>query len=197
MNSSELQCYQQNYPMDLSGMTAAQLQNHWTTIGANQGRNNQCPSQQQSSSLYDYKGCYNDTSNRAIPTFQGNVSNIDACEKIAEDNKQYIFGLQYGGQCFTGLNENDAYQYGAQFNKNSCPTNGGTWTNQVYVRNQTTNPFPPPLPNLTTNNFTLNENFLNKLEEEDNENTKNKLMCVMSIVFIILLFILFLFFIKK
>ena len=64
-----------------------------------------------------------------------------------------IFGVQDGGQCFTGSNLQQAIQYGQQFNGNSCPQMGGSWTNQVYVRGQPYPPPLPPIPQLSQNNF--------------------------------------------
>ena len=190
MSATELQCYKNNYPIDLTSMNNIQLQNHWSTIGCNQKRNNQCSSQQTSSGLYNYKGCYTDTSIRAIPTYQGNVSSIDQCAQIAERNNQNVFGVQYGGQCWTGINEQAAYQYGSNFNKDSCQTLGGAWTNQVYVRS---NPFPAPaapVPYLTRVNFANKENFENMLyEEERDENIKIIFKYIIVAIIIILLFI--------
>ena len=190
MSSTELQCYKNNYPEDLTNMNNTQLQNHWSTTGCKQGRNNQCASQQTSSGLYNYKGCYNDTGIRAIPTYQTNVSSVNQCAQIAESKNQNVFGVQYGGQCFTGLNKEQAYQYGANFNKASCPTLGGAWTNQVYVRS---NSFPSPsapVPYLTNPNFASKENFENILDEEErDENVKNIFKYIIIAIIIILLFI--------
>jgi hypothetical protein len=190
MSATELQCYKNNYPQDLSNMNNTQLQSHWSTTGCNQVRNNQCSSQQSSSGKYNYKGCYNDTGVRAIPTRQTNVSSVDQCAQIAESKNQNVFGVQYGGECWTGLNEQEAYQYSTNFNKSSCPILGGTWTNQVYVRNK---PFPAPsapVPYLTNPNFASKENFENMLDEEEkDENVRNIFKYIIILIIIILLFI--------
>ena len=191
MSTAELQCYKNNYPGDLSGMNNIQLQNHWATTGCNQGRNNQCASQQTSSGLYNYKGCYNDTGIRAIPSMQGNVSSVNECSQIAERNNQNVFGVQYGGQCWTGINEQAAYQYGSNFNKDSCPRLGGAWTNQVYVRS---NPFPPPsapVPYLTNPNFASKENFENILEEEERDENLKIIFKNIIVAIIIILLVIF------
>ena len=187
MSSTELQCYKNNYPQDLTNMNDIQLENHWSTIGCNQRRNNQCSSQQANSGMYTYKGCYNDTSIRAIKSSQGNVSSIDQCAQIAESKNQNVFGVQ-NRECWTGLNEQAAYQYGANFNKDSCPTLGGSYTNQVYVRS---NPFPAPsapVPYLTSPNFASKENFENILEERD-ESVKIIFKYIIIVIIVILLFI--------
>jgi len=190
MSSTELQCYKNNYPEDLTNMNNTQLQNHWSTTGCKQGRNNQCASQQISSGMYNYKGCYNDTGIRAIPLMNGNVSSVNQCAQIAESKNQNVFGVQYGGECWTCINEQTAYQYGANFNKASCPILGGAWTNQVYVRS---NSFPSPsapVPYLTNPNFASKENFENILDEEErDENVKNIFKYIIIAIIIILLFI--------
>jgi hypothetical protein len=132
----------------------AQLQTHWSTYGCNESRNNQCPSFQTSSGNYILNGCYADTPNRAIPNYRTQVSSIDQCAQIAEQNREMVFGVQDGGQCFTGSNPQQAFEYGyLNSNTNQCSAMGSVWTNQVYVRDQ---PFPPPLPpipQLSQNNF--------------------------------------------
>ena len=173
MSNSELACYKNRYP-DLASFTNEQLQDHWTNIGCNEKRSNQCISPQTSSGLYQFKGCYNDTGNRAVPTFQGNVSSVDECAQIAEQNKQVIFSVQDGSQCFTGNNEQQAYEYGNNVNRTQCGPMGEAWTNQVYVRST---PFPPPIPPvpvLTTNNFNSKENFSNKSKKESFSNKSKK-----------------------
>ena len=193
MSPTELQCYKNNYPIDLSSIDNMQLQDHWYSTGCKQGRNNQCSSQQTSSGMYNYKGCFNDTSIRSIPSMQGTVSSIDNCAGIAESKNQNVFGVQNNGECWTGLNEQAAYQYGSNFNKDSCPSLGGSSTNQVYVRS---NPFPPPsapIPYLTNPNFATKENFKNFeniLEEEERDETiKIIFKYIIVAIIIILLFI--------
>ena len=190
MSATELQCYKNNYPQDLSKMNNSELQNHWSTHGCNEDRNNQCSSQPSSAGQYNYKGCYNDSGLRAIPTRQSNVSSVDQCAQIAEQNNQNVFGVQYNGECWTGLNEQEAYQYGPNFNKSSCPTLGGTWTNQVYARG-TSFPAPSaPVPQLTNPNFATKENFDNILDEEEKyEIIKNVFEYMIMFIIIILLFI--------
>jgi hypothetical protein len=223
LSATEQQCYKNNYPQDLSDMDGAQLQNHWSTIGCNQIRNNQCPSQQSSSGIYNYQGCYNDTQTRAIPKYEKNVKTIDECAQIAETNKKNVFGVQYYGQCWTGDNPNDAYKYEANFNKNSCPPLGGAWVNQVYLRNVPFKKGTTPPPYLTKSNFSdtieskhtspppskkktmkgfglkyILENYENILDEENKEeNIRNTFKYIIVIVIIILLFIFMKIMLKK
>ena len=190
MSITELQCYKNNYPKDLSNMNNIQLQDHWSNIGCKESRNNQCPSQQTSSGMYNYKGCYNDTSIRAIPSMQGTVSSVNQCAQIAASKNQNVFGLQNNGQCWTGLNEQVAYQYGSNFNKDSCPSLGGSSTNQVYVRSNTF-PLPSaPVPYLTNPNFATKETFESIIEEEErDENIKIIFKNIIVIIILILLVI--------
>ena len=190
MSSLELQCYKNNYPQDLSNMNNIQLRNHWTTIGNNQLRSNKCPSQQTSSGLYNYMGCYNDTSVRSIPTKLSNVSTIDQCATMAEGNNKNIFGVQNNGECWTGIDEQSAYQYGANFNNTLCPSMGGSLTNQVYSRNISFLQEPVQVPYLTNPNFAYKEDFSDILEEEEEKQKKNNwiLILIMILIFLILLF---------
>jgi len=196
LSALEKQCYQNNYPQDLSNMNINELQNHWSNIGCKEGRSNQCPSQQNSSGLYKYKGCFNDTSIRAIPNEQKNVSNIDECAYIAEKNNQNVFGVQFSGQCFTGSNIEEAYQYGPNFNSSQCPSMGGPWTNQVYVRsNNFESNVNTTLPELSSANFGTKENFSNILNNYDNNKTTTQ-FSFMILLLIIILFIIYYFFRK-
>jgi hypothetical protein len=157
MSPTELICYQQNNP-DLAGLNFEQLQLHWTMYGAFEQRNNQCPPFQTQSGLYNYIGSFNDTGNRAIPNFRGNVSSIDECQAIANDTRETLFGVQYYGQCFTGTNLAQAQEYGRNVNRNEIGPMGKSWTNQVYVRSQPFPPPPPPLPSLQSQNFSSTTN---------------------------------------
>jgi hypothetical protein len=78
---------------------------------------------------YNYLGCYNDTGNRSIPNYVGNVNSKDECEDYAISNNAALYGVQYYGQCFIGNDISKAAQYGATSN---CPDMGGSWTNQIY-----------------------------------------------------------------
>jgi hypothetical protein len=185
MSTTELLCYKQRYP-DLSNMSNVQLQTHWSTIGYAQQRNNQCSAPQVSSGTYNFKGCYNDTSVRAIPTNQGNVSNVDQCQKIATTKQQQVFGLQNNGQCWTGNNEQQAYQYGLNYNGSACGNLGGSMTNMVYVSGK---PYPspaPPVPILSSVNF-IAEHFSNNDSMHIN-NSKYFFIMIIIIIFFLLFY---------
>jgi len=157
MNPNELQCYQNNNP-DLAGMNQQQLQQHWSTTGCNQQRNNQCTGIQTqygyAPSIYNYIGCYADQPNRAVPNYQGTVSSVNECGQIAISNKQSVFAVQDGNQCFTSNEPEYATQYGyLMSNTSKCFPMGGVWANQVYVKNGQYISPPPANPTLDSSNF--------------------------------------------
>ena len=160
MNNVELLCYKNRYP-DLNAMSNQQLQTHWSNTGCKQYRNNQCPSPQISSGKYQFKGCYNDTSSRAIPNYRGNNMTVNSCEEIAQLKRENVFGLQFNGECWTGNNLQQAYKYGQNYNGNSCGNLGGGFTNMVYAIDKPYPPPDPPPPQLSSINFTT-ETFINK-----------------------------------
>jgi len=51
---------------------------------------------------YEFVGCFADKGERAIPNFAGVVKSADACREKAEAKGHAIFGLQWGGECWTG-----------------------------------------------------------------------------------------------
>lgn len=123
------------------------------------------PNMPKTAGPYKYHGCYNDTSNRAIPNYVGNVQNVEDCEKKAYSNGTNVFGLQYYGQCFIGDPSSEAKtdpiknaeKYGKNNNNNDCPHMGGSWTNHVYIADA--NSIPPVQKNLQKVNFA--EHFKN------------------------------------
>ena len=189
MSNTELQCYKLRYPSDLANMTNAQLQTHWSTIGYIQKRNNQCSAPQTISGTYNFKGCYNHTGVKAIPTYQGKVSNVDQCQKIAVNKQQQIFGLQNNGQCWTGNNEQQAYQYGLNYNGSACGNLGGPMTNMVYVSSIPYPPPIPPVPKLSSVNFVA-EHFSNNDSIHIN-NSKYFFIMIIIIIFCLLLYHLY------
>jgi len=84
-------------------------------------------------SNYQYRGCYRDTGDRALPLQLPNVNSVDECYKQAMTKGYNTFGLQYYGQCFVG-NNTDWDKYGALDNK-SCGDLGSAWNNQIYTIN--------------------------------------------------------------
>jgi hypothetical protein len=93
---------------------------------------------------YNYKGCYNNKDNTAIPTFRGNVTSMDQCAQLAINNQEYIFGVTNNGQCYTGNNIDQALGQGQDDATAYCGTLGSSNTYQVYIRNSTTNPIMEP-----------------------------------------------------
>jgi hypothetical protein len=193
LDNSELQCYKNNYP-DLKGKTDSELQYEWSTTGCKEKRNNQCPSYQINSGLYNYKGCFNNICSEdkgldSIPNNQGIVDSIDQCQEIASNNKQNVFGLQVNKsnntECWTGDNIENAYKYKQNFSRYDCKPLGTKCTQQVYAKEESLYPPSQLMPKLTDANFSNNiESF---------ENRDNNKFLILFILFIIIL----LFFYKK
>jgi hypothetical protein len=79
---------------------------------------------------YQYKGCFRDSGDRALPFYQGNVSSREQCADRAQAAGMNTFALQYYGECWTGNHPNQNY---ARFGSaGSCPDFGGAWSQQVY-----------------------------------------------------------------
>jgi hypothetical protein len=83
---------------------------------------------------FEYQGCYNDSHNRAINRYVGNVGSAKECEQKAKEAGATVFGIQYYGQCFVGKEGVDSSfaKYGRKVG--SCPPMGSDWNNQVYLR---------------------------------------------------------------
>ncbi|XP_070550915.1 uncharacterized protein [Ptychodera flava] len=91
----------------------------------------------------DNLGCWTDTSDRAIPTLEGQDDILDGdyvdredaitkCKEAALSRGFTVFALQGGGWCASSANAEDTYQmYGAS---EDCLDDGegGSWANQVY-----------------------------------------------------------------
>lgn len=162
MSSSELTCYAQNNP-DLAAngvVSNQQLQQHWSTYGANEQRNNQCPSYQTTSGLYNYVGCFENVGGY---TFRANVSSINDCEQIANNNGDMAFALYNGNVCSTNASNSNGFSANAgayrEVSRNLCGPMGTSGTAQIYVRGQPFPPPPPPLPSLSDQNFSNTTNM--------------------------------------
>lgn len=104
----------------------------------------------ESEKKYDYRGCWGDAGNpnqvppneRALPVAlgygNGNVTSVDQCYGLASANGYKNFGVQYGGQCWAGNNE-DWKRYGG-IPEDSCGDLGTTLNNKVHtIRKKTKN----------------------------------------------------------
>ena len=88
-------------------------------------------------------GCWKDTSDRAIPTLEGQDDILDGsyksredaiekCRQAAESRGFTIFAVQDGGWCASSADAESTYQkYGAS-DKCGADGEGGGWSNQVY-----------------------------------------------------------------
>ncbi|XP_076807267.1 uncharacterized protein LOC143450551 [Clavelina lepadiformis] len=92
---------------------------------------------------YQSRGCWRDTSSRAIPTVEGSSPILDGayqhrhnalekCARVAEYRDYKFFAVQNGGWCATSHSAGSTYRkYGRS---NACKTDGegGPWANHVY-----------------------------------------------------------------
>ena len=82
---------------------------------------------------FTYKGCYNDRRIRAMSKYMkkgnGNAAN---CFKAITAKGYKAFGIQYGGECWSGPNAHSTYaKYGSS---PKCKNHkGGTWANDVFL----------------------------------------------------------------
>ena len=86
-------------------------------------------------------GCYRDTNVRALPHYQGSGYNTEECRLKSIQSGHSIYGLQYGGQCWTGNSEADAKRFGSLVNSrcnmkrtkyNRTQHLGGSMANILY-----------------------------------------------------------------
>jgi hypothetical protein len=159
LSISELKCYAQNNP-DLAAngiVSNQQLQQHWKQYGANQQRNNQCPSYQKSSGLYNYVGCFENVNGYR---FRANVNSINECQQIANHNGDMSFALYNGNVCSTNATNSNNYSANTgdyrTFNRDLCGLMGTSSSAQIYVRGKPFPPLTPQLPSLQTQNFSDN-----------------------------------------
>ena len=194
LSSIELKCYQERYPNDLINMTNPDLQNHWSTIGCKQNRDNQCPAPQKTSALYNFKGCYN-SGEEGLINYRGKVSSVNECSTITENNQETLFGIKNYGECWTGNNEKKTLQYGENYDLVNCSLLGGPLTNQVYIRSKPYPPPPPPIPKLTRYDFLNEKNQKIENFESIKKYDRNNIIFILILTFIIL--ILYFYIIKK
>ena len=90
---------------------------------------------------YTYAGCYNDakTGVRTIPIYYGSVTSVSQAKEIASTYGANVFGIQYGGELYLGMDSAKAKSLGPQSSSSLCikPGSsvdlGGGYTNQVYI----------------------------------------------------------------
>jgi hypothetical protein len=95
---------------------------------------------EQAATGYVYQGCFNDSGNRAIRRYTGNVSNKEQCQARAVAAGMDTFGLQYFGECWIGNhNQESKFDKYGRFSGHCGPLGGG-WNNQVYYKKKGENP---------------------------------------------------------
>jgi hypothetical protein len=101
---------------------------------------------------YRYVGCYNDTGDRALTTYLGNIQNVNECYSLAKNKNLKFFGAQYNNQCFGGNvnydSRNSSDESGCKYecsgiggsgSVTSTPQCGTAWKNAVYEVNNNSN----------------------------------------------------------
>ena len=78
---------------------------------------------------FEYKGCWKDTTDRAIPMYLEGVT-PENCMSEAIKKGYNTYGLQNGNQCFIGNNPDYAKHGRAE----NCDKFGNQWKNQVYQK---------------------------------------------------------------
>ena len=89
-------------------------------------------------------GCYKDGGSRRLPYWGGAYYTHEGCRELAQRRNHSLYGLQYGGFCFTGNSISRATSYGklpdskcnvaAKRNYWTRRTQklGGSWANDIY-----------------------------------------------------------------
>ena len=149
---------------------------HWKYYGCYERRDIVCSMPPSKVGLYDYQGCfYQGHREKGITDFRGNVKSLQECAELAEKNKDSVFGVTKGDECYTGNNLVKAKKYGrAKF----CPRHGTVNRVQVYNRSI---PYEPSNPKINVKNFS--EKFTNKKLLN-----KNYIIIILLIIFISILF---------
>ena len=98
-------------------------------------------------------GCFKDGGSRRLPYQVPGSHSHESCRYWSQRRGHPYYGLQYGGQCFTGTDLNKAKSYG-KLNDSSCNMRGrdkshsywnkspnfqilgGTWANDIYSTNE-------------------------------------------------------------
>lgn len=75
-------------------------------------------------------GCWNDSGNRALSKYNGNVTTKEQCAELAQENGSNIFGLQYYGECWSNVPGDNYKKYGKSTKE--CTDLGTGWQNHVY-----------------------------------------------------------------
>lgn len=83
---------------------------------------------------YIYRGCYKETTVRALPQFIATYTGpdaIDKCYNAAKQRGYKVFGFISGVECWSGLQAHTTYSIHGP--SNGCKDGrGGTWAHDVY-----------------------------------------------------------------
>ena len=85
-----------------------------------------------SDSLYQSLGCWKDLLNaRAIDGYQGALG-VHGCFEKALAKRYNVFGVQYGGECYTSATAEDTYKIHGPSTGCSNNGDGGFYAQEVY-----------------------------------------------------------------
>ena len=85
-----------------------------------------------SDSLYRSLGCWKDSLNtRAIDGYQGALG-VQGCFEKALSKRYNVFGVQYGGECYTSATAEDTYKIHGPSTGCSNDGAGGFYAQEVY-----------------------------------------------------------------
>jgi hypothetical protein len=158
-------------------------QEHWKLYGCTTRMNldYKCAKPPETIGNFGYKGCYNNNFQQTLlPNNRGTVTSLGACHDLAEKNREMLYGVTNGDQCYTSNNLKEATKNGIA---TYCPTMGKRYAYQLYQRKK---PYNPSLAKISEKNFS------DKIEHFDNNMKNNKSIYI--ILIIVLLVILYYYF---
>lgn len=161
-------------------------QEHWKWYGCTtrENRSYKCAKPPENIGNFGYKGCYNNNfEQKLLPNYRGIVTSLGSCSNLAEKNREMLFGVTNGDQCYTSNNLKEATKNGTA---TECSTMGKRFAYQLYERKT---PYTPLNPKMSEKNFS------EKFENFDDKNMKNN-KNVYIILLIIILLILYFYFSK-
>lgn len=79
-------------------------------------------------------GCYGDRRDRALRVYLGTFNNVYKCAEKAKEKGYKAFGLQNGGECWSGANAHKGFSKHGKAS-NCADGLGGPWANSVYKLN--------------------------------------------------------------
>lgn len=198
----EALCYLEKYPDLVKAFTPKdgsynindmvdKAQQHWKYFGCTVRENREytCSKPPETIGKFETKSCHDDNSIyssniRVIPNYRGTVRSLGECSKLAEDNRERVFGVTNGNQCYTSNDLKSAIQHKVA---PGCSNMGKRGAFQVYHRK---NPYIPLNAVISNKNFTTSEDNIEHFEHIEDEYKYNKKI-YLFLTIIILILVLF------